>query len=391
MAKGFKDKIKAQNSAKAQSTTIPSASVALINRTANEPVNAENANAILTEISRPELQPDGQIVRVRVDEVYAVKQVRPEEDFEEEALENLKNSFSEVGLLTPPRCFPKDKRGYRIWFGESRWRSVKLAKEEYIDIYVGKPPKDDRQRIIGQLNENLHQSGIRPLATADSIYTLKTKFNMTGEEIAAVIGKKPTFISKHLKLMDAPDYIKSLLREKLTADLELVYSLSQVNDLSSEVAKSLSKQAKEKGLTRAEVKNELNRLKGKSVKGNKEKVPGADIEPPAPINLDTSSEFTESGAGDELVVPAPLSTPGSTESQPVFKNNDKGSSGNIESIVKIEQKKESQVMVMVDGKKGQLLIDRVPDEYGYVWVHIDIGDMCVEAKSVSLLGIEAKK
>lgn len=369
MAKGFKDKIKAQNSAKAQSTTIPSVSVALANRDVNEPVDAEKANAILTEISRPELQPDGQIVRVPIDEVYAVKQVRPEEDFEEETLENLKNSYSETGLLTPPRCFPRDSRGYRIWFGETRWRSMKRANEEFIDIYVGKPPKDDKQRIIGQLNENLHQSGLRPLATAESIYELKTEFNMTGEEIAAVIGKKPTFVSKHLKLVDTGDYIKALLRDKITADLELAYNLSQVNDISPEVAETLSKQAREKGLTRAEVKSELNRLKGKPAK-QKGNAPGADIEPPAP---------------------APLPTSGTTASQPAVKNNDKASSGAIESTHNTGQENECQVMVMVDGQKGQLLTDRVPEQYGFVWVRLDIGEMCVEANSVSLQGIKAKK
>lgn len=390
MAKGFKDKIKAQNSAKAQSTTIPSVSVALANREVTEPVDAEKANAILTEISRPELQPDGQIVRVPIDEVYAVKQVRPEEDFEEETLENLKNSYSETGLLTPPRCFPRDSRGYRIWFGETRWRSMKRANEEFIDIYVGKPPKDDKQRIIGQLNENLHQSGLRPLATAESIYELKTEFNMTGEEIAAVIGKKPTFVSKHLKLVDTGDYVKALLRDKITADLELVYNLSQIDDLSPEVAETLSKQAREKGLTRAEVKNELNRLKGKPAKG-KDNAPGPDIEPPAPINFNAPPEIVERGAGDESVAPAPLPTSEATESLPAVNNNDKASSGAIASAHDAGQVSECQVMVMVDGQKGQLLIDRVPDQYGFVWVRLDIGEMCVEANSVSLQGIKAKK
>ncbi|CAK8742626.1 hypothetical protein SODG_005880 [Sodalis praecaptivus] len=51
-------------------------------------------------------EPAGQVIRVPIDDVYALAQVRPEEDFEEEVIDEMKQTYGDFGILMPPRCFP---------------------------------------------------------------------------------------------------------------------------------------------------------------------------------------------------------------------------------------------------------------------------------------------
>jgi ParB family chromosome partitioning protein len=168
------------------------------------------AHKIMADIARPDIEPDGQIIRVDINLVYAEEQVRPEEDFEEDIIDGMSDTFETIGMLTPPRCYPRDRRGYQIWLGETRVRTARKRGDTHIDIYVGKPPRERKERIIGQLIENLQQSGLKPLATAKSFYELKHEFNMTGEQIAKTMGKPTSFVSKHLRLIDAPENVTAL-------------------------------------------------------------------------------------------------------------------------------------------------------------------------------------
>lgn len=62
---------------------------------------------------------------------------------------------------------------------------------------------------------------------------------MTGEQIAKTMGKPTSFVSKHLRLIDAPENVTALLRDKVTSDVDLAYTLIQVNEKSPEEAEKL--------------------------------------------------------------------------------------------------------------------------------------------------------
>ncbi|MDX7527004.1 chromosome partitioning protein ParB, partial [Enterobacter hormaechei] len=83
------------------------------------------AHQIMADMARPDIEPDGQIIRVDINLVYAEEQVRPEEDFEEDIIDGMADTFETIGMLTPPRCYPRDRRGYQIWLGETRVRTAR--------------------------------------------------------------------------------------------------------------------------------------------------------------------------------------------------------------------------------------------------------------------------
>ncbi|MFZ4215685.1 ParB/RepB/Spo0J family partition protein, partial [Pantoea endophytica] len=334
--------------------SMPQVASSVATRSASAPAGSVDSIGIRSEISRPEMEPSGQIVRVRASEIYEVEQVRPEEDFEDEVLDGMVDSFSEFGNLTPPRCFPKDRKGYRVWFGATRVRSMKRRGDEFIDIYVGSPPRDERQRIMGQLIENLQQSGLKPLATAMAFERLKNDFGMSGEDIAKALGKPTAFISKHMRIGSSPEKIRTLVKKKKLSDVELIYNLIQLNEVDEACADEYIDRANEgKNVTRAQIKKELRRIK------NGDKVPTTEAE----------NESNEISHAKFLNSPKPLESESSAKSGTYA------------------QKSHLDVIVKADGMEGRLMGERTPDEFGMVWVLTPIGELYIEAAEVSLLGL----
>lgn len=379
MAKNFKKQLEARNQVKPQAAVVPGIQDNLLEREPAAPQSPNTGQSLLSQLSRPELAPSGQIIRVRLDEVYSIEQVRPEEDFEEETLAGMEETYDEVGILTPPRVFPRDKNGYKIWFGETRIRSARRHGDEYIDVYVGLPPKNDKVRLLGQLIENLHQSGLKPLAAANAMLELKKNWGMNGEQIAKSLGKPVSFVSKHMRLCDAPAVIRDLLKDKITGDVDLVYTLCQIHDRSPEIAEQLAQTARTKTLTRQAAKAELGKLKN----------------PKTPADTEKQNKPTEN---NQSVVPKEQTSPKNELTiLPTTQGNEAGNTS-INEIKPLDAKtsssaaavsqKENRLIVRVDGQIGYLLINKMAEEYGQVWVKLEIGELCVEAKSVDLVGIK---
>lgn len=273
-------------------------------------------------------EPEMHTVYAAIDDIYAVEQVRPDEDFDEENIDEMGSTYDSVGLLQPIRCYPRDKRGFRIWFGETRWRTAKKRGQNGMTILVGVPPKNEKVRILGQLIENIKQSGLKPLAQAKAFQELINDWGMSVDEIAKSVGKKPSYVSKHLKLVDAPDYIVKLVKSGITSDLDKIYTVCQVAEKSEEAALKLVDKAVNDDLTRDEAKQVLKELKEQKPKSNKI----------VSNKLDEKKNIV---------------------------NNEKEAkqvSGSLD------------VIVSVNGKKGTLLLNRLPEDKGMVWVKFKKGD-----------------
>lgn len=379
MAKNFKKQLEARNQVKPQAAVVPGIQDNLLEREPAAPQSPNTGQSLLSQLSRPELAPSGQIIRVRLDEVYSIEQVRPEEDFEEETLKGMEETYDEVGILTPPRVFPRDKNGYKIWFGETRIRSARRHGDEYIDVYVGLPPKNDKVRLLGQLIENLHQSGLKPLAAANAMLELKTNWGMNGEQIAKSLGKPVSFVSKHMRLCDAPAVIRDLLKDKITGDVDLVYTLCQIHDRSPEIAEQLAQTARTKTLTRQAAKAELGKLKNPKTPADTEK-----LNKPTENNQSVVTKEQTSPKNELTILPTTQGNEAGNTSINEIKPLDAKTSSSAAAV----SQKENRLIVRVDGQIGYLLINKMVEEYGQVWVKLEIGELCVEAKSVALVGIK---
>lgn len=363
-ANKFQKRLNALKNSGPAASTLPEVAASVAARNTPPPVGTPEASKIRTEIARPGLEPDGQIVRVRADEIYEVEQVRPEDDFDDEVISGMVESFSEFGNLTPPRCFPKDRKGYRVWFGATRIRSMKKRGDEFIDIYVGRPPKDEKQRIMGQLIENLQQSGLKPLATALAFERLKTDFNMTGEEIARSLGKPTAFVSKHMRIGSAPEKIKALLKNKSVSDVDLAYTLIQIDSLDAGAADRLiEKHMTGRVLTRALVKKELDQLKGRVSRTS-----GPQISHAKSVVANDQQSCNEKS--------------GDLSSKKITPETGKAvSPRDPDKLVPV---------VMLDGAECTIMLDKKPEEFGWVWVKLSGDERYVNVGDVQFLGLRSE-
>jgi ParB family chromosome partitioning protein len=126
----------------------------------------------------------------------------PRKVFDEAALQELAGSIRSQGVLSPLLVRPLTENGFEIVFGARRYRAAQLAEQETLPVRI--KHMTDAEVIEAQLVENLIRAEIHPMEEAEGFAALlrleEPKY--TVEQIAARVGKSPSFIARRLKLID---------------------------------------------------------------------------------------------------------------------------------------------------------------------------------------------
>jgi ParB/RepB/Spo0J family partition protein len=131
---------------------------------------------------------------------------QPRQTFDEEALEELSESISIVGLLQPIVVRELRTGGYELIMGERRLRASKLAGVETIPAIVRETGDDDLLRDA--LMENLHRQQLNALEEAAAYQQLLDDFGATHEELATRIGRSRPHITNTLRLLNLPPAVQ---------------------------------------------------------------------------------------------------------------------------------------------------------------------------------------
>src|SRR3984885_11316050 len=134
---------------------------------------------------------------------------QPRRTFDEEALEDLAASITEVGLLQPVVVRKLGEGKFELVMGERRWRASQQAGLEYIPAIVRETPDTDMLRDA--LLENLHRQQLDPLEEAAAYQQLLDDFGATHEQLAQRIGRSRPHISNTLRLLNLPPFVQKRL------------------------------------------------------------------------------------------------------------------------------------------------------------------------------------
>ena len=134
---------------------------------------------------------------------------QPRRTFDEDALEELAASITEVGLLQPVVVRKLGGGNYELVMGERRWRASQRAGLEYIPAIVRETPDTDMLRDA--LLENLHRQQLDPLEEAAAYQQLLDDFGATHEQLAQKIGRSRPHISNTLRLLNLPPVVQKRL------------------------------------------------------------------------------------------------------------------------------------------------------------------------------------
>ncbi len=137
--------------------------------------------------------------------------VQPRQVFDEAALDELAASIKAQGIIQPLLVRPLNDPGenYEIVAGERRWRAAKKAGLTQVPVIVRELSDNDALAIA--LVENLQREDLNPIEEARAIATLRSKLNLSQDEVASKIGKSRSAVANALRLLQLPEKILEAL------------------------------------------------------------------------------------------------------------------------------------------------------------------------------------
>ena len=149
------------------------------------------------------------IVEISLEEIKK-NPYQPRTYFNEEKLNELKESIEKNGLLQPI-IVKKAVKGYYIIAGERRYRAFELLGKKEIPAII-KEMTDEEMMIFAVL-ENLQREDLSALEESESYKNLMDKMSLTQEELAKKLGKSRPYIANSLRLLKLPTEIKNKLEQ----------------------------------------------------------------------------------------------------------------------------------------------------------------------------------
>ena len=151
------------------------------------------------------------IIEISLEEIKK-NPYQPRTYFNEEKLNELKDSIEKNGLLQPI-VVKKAIKGYYIIAGERRYRAFELLGKKEIPAII-KEMTDEEMMIFAVL-ENLQREDLSALEESESYKNLMDKMSLTQEELANKLGKSRPYIANSLRLLKLPTEIKIKLEQGL--------------------------------------------------------------------------------------------------------------------------------------------------------------------------------
>lgn len=151
------------------------------------------------------------ISEIALSKIYANPN-QPRHTFDEEALDELAQSISAHGVISPI-TLRKDSDGrYMIIAGERRYRAAKMAGLHSIPAYI-RTAKDE-QVMEWALIENIQREDLDAIEIALAYQRLMDEYSLTQERMSERVGKKRATVANYLRLLKLPAEIQLGIKEK---------------------------------------------------------------------------------------------------------------------------------------------------------------------------------
>jgi ParB family transcriptional regulator, chromosome partitioning protein len=164
--------------------------------------------------SAPQTADDGVtdqvIVHVALDKIEH-NPFQPRADFDPVALDELKRSIQEKGIIQPITV-RRAHGGYQLISGERRVRAARSAGLQKIPAYIIHVATDEEMLELA-LIENLQREHLNPIEIAISYRRLIEECSLTQEEVAQKISKDRSTVTNMLRLLKLPEAIQHAVRK----------------------------------------------------------------------------------------------------------------------------------------------------------------------------------
>ena len=150
------------------------------------------------------------IVNIDLDKIER-NPYQPRADFDPVALDELKRSIQEKGIIQPITVRRREG-GYQLISGERRVRASRDAGLKQVPAFIIRVQSDEEMLELA-LIENLQREHLNPIEIAISYKRLIDECHYSQEELADKIGKDRSTVTNFLRLLKLPDPIQNAVRK----------------------------------------------------------------------------------------------------------------------------------------------------------------------------------
>jgi ParB family chromosome partitioning protein len=137
---------------------------------------------------------------------------QPRAEFDPVALDELKRSIQEKGIIQPITVRRTDQ-GYQLISGERRVRAAREAGLVQVPAFIIKV-RSNGEMLELALIENLQREHLNPIEIAISYKRLIDECSLTQEQVADKIGKDRSTVTNFLRLLRLPEIIQTAVRKE---------------------------------------------------------------------------------------------------------------------------------------------------------------------------------
>lgn len=203
--------------------------------------------------TREEAEREGSLVELALDQIHP-NPYQPRQDVDPAALEELKASIRQAGLLQPVvvRPAPNGGEGYELIAGERRLRACQALGWERIPAV--KRDVDDRTVLTLALVENLQRDDLSPVDEARGYERLIAEFSLTQQDVADAVGRDRSTVANALRLLKLPAVVLTMLHE---GHLTVGHARALLAIEDPRVVANLAREAVAQGLSVREVEDRV--------------------------------------------------------------------------------------------------------------------------------------
>ncbi|HEV2750765.1 MAG TPA: ParB/RepB/Spo0J family partition protein [Gemmatimonadales bacterium] len=207
--------------------------------------------------TREEAEREGSLVELAIADIRP-NPYQPRRDVDPAALEELKASIRQAGLLQPVvvRPVPSESGNgggaFELIAGERRLRACQALGWEKIPAV--KREVDDRTVLTLALVENLQRDDLSPVDEARGYERLIAEFSLTQQDVADAVGRDRSTVANALRLLKLPAAVLALLHE---ARLSVGHARALLALEDARLATALAKEAVDLGLSVRDVEDRV--------------------------------------------------------------------------------------------------------------------------------------
>ena len=169
-------------------------------------------------------------------EVIAPNRFQPRREFDEAALEELRESIARHGILQPLSVRAVGDGKYELIAGERRLRAARLAGHATVPVVVR--TASDAEMAEMALIENIQREDLNPIEEARAYEQLLTKFRLSQEELARRVARSRSAIANSVRLLRLAEEVQAFIANG-------VLSMGQTRPLLALESKTLQREAAE--------------------------------------------------------------------------------------------------------------------------------------------------